>query len=270
VSPLVDALGRRVAAPPHPARIVSLVPSLTELLFALGVGDRVAAVTDYCLHPADALRALPRVGGQKDPDLERLLALAPDLVLAAKEENLRRDVERLDAAGVPVYVTDVRTVEAALALPSEIGAATLAPAARIDELGARMAAGIAAARACQTGRRRLRVFAAVWRDPWMGAGLDTYASALLEACGAENVLGEARRYPKLTLDQLARLAPDLILLPSEPYPFGPADLPPARAVAPALLVDGTLLFWYGPRTARAGELAERLHACGAGARGVTR
>src|SRR3954470_9098839 len=106
---VVDALGRQLELRQRPRRVVSLVPSLTELLFDLGV--QPIAATDFCLHPAERLAPLPRVGGQKDPDLETLLSLRPDFVVVAKEENLRRDVEKLERAGVNVFVTDVKTVD---------------------------------------------------------------------------------------------------------------------------------------------------------------
>ena len=251
---VTDALGRQLDLPRPPARIVSLVPSLTELLFELGAGPRVAAVSDYCLHPARELSSLPRVGGQKDPDLARLLALAPDLVVVAKEENLKRDVERLEAAGVPVYATDVKTVDDALRLPAQLGEALgrsgLAIAARD-----RMTAGVEAVRRAAPVPPAERDLCFVWRDPWIAAGGDTYLSDVLAACGARNLLADRRRYPKLDLPSALALGPDVIVLPSEPYPFTAADLP---SVPNGLLVDGTVLCWYGPRTARIAELAAQL------------
>jgi ABC-type Fe3+-hydroxamate transport system substrate-binding protein len=255
-----DALGRLLEIRKPPARIVSLVPSLTELLFELGAGERVVAATDYCIHPAGALGRLPRVGGQKDPDLAQLIALHPELVIVAKEENLRRDVERLEAAGVPVYVTDVQTLDDALRLPFQLGAAAGVPRARAEALHDRMAEGVAAARRTAEAHatQNLRVVCFVWRDPWIAAGGDTYISDVLAACGARNLFADQRRYPKIDLAAARALGPDAILLPSEPYPFSEADLP---SVERGLLVDGTVLCWYGPRTARIAELASILSAC---------
>jgi ABC-type Fe3+-hydroxamate transport system substrate-binding protein len=251
-----DALGRPLDLRRPPARIVSLVPSLTELLFELGAGERVVAATDYCIHPARELEKLPRVGGQKDPDLAQLIAMAPELVLVAKEENLRRDVERLEAAGVPVYVTDVQTLDDALRLPFQLGAAAGVPRARAEVLHDRMAEGVAAAR--RAAPQNLRVVCFVWRDPWIAVGGDTYINDVLAACGARNLFAEQRRYPKIDLAAARALQPDAIILPSEPYPFSAADLPDVER---GVLLDGTVLCWYGPRTARIAELASILSAC---------
>ncbi len=251
---VIDALGRSLEIRRPPERIVSLVPSLTELLFDLGAGPRVAGVSDYCLHPAAALAKLPRVGGQKDPDLEKLTALAPDLVVVAKEENLRRDVERLDTAGVPVYVTDCKTLDDATRLPFQLGAAVGAPRAASDALHQALVDGIAEARRAAP-QPPLSCICFVWRDPWIAAGGDTYLSDVLAACGAFNLLANERRYPKLELSKALNMRPDLIVLPSEPYPFSEADLP---SVPNGVLVDGTVLCWYGARTARISEIASRL------------
>lgn len=256
-----DALDRPVALSGPARRIVSLVPSLTELLFALDVGERVVGRTDYCLHPAPELARLPTVGGQKDPDLAALEALVPDLVIAAKEENLRRDVDRLEAAGVAVFVTDVRTIEAALALPRQIGALCDAPATMVAALTAAMQAGVEAALGLAAARPRRRSFCAIWRDPWMGANRDTYLQAVLSCCGLDDVCADdPRRYPKVDLEALLApgLAPELVVLPSEPYPFGAVDRAAFPASMPVCLVDGTLACWYGPRLARLPELAAAL------------
>lgn len=247
---VVDALGRSLEIRMHPERVVSLVPSLTELLFDLGVTP--IAATEYCIHPAVEL---PRVGGQKDPDLEKLLSLRPDLVIVAKEENLRRDVEKLERAGVPVYVTDVKTIDDALRLPFQLGAALGVARASSQALHDGMAAGVEAARRIA---RPLTAICFVWRDPWIAVGGDTYCSDVMAACGAVNLLADQERYPKIDLERAQKMRPDVILLPSEPYPFSQGDLP---SLERGVLVDGTVLCWYGPRTARIAEIAIILSAC---------
>jgi ABC-type Fe3+-hydroxamate transport system substrate-binding protein len=239
-------------------RIVSLVPSLTEALFALGLGDRVVGVTDWCVHPAEALAGRPRVGGTKNPRIGAILELAPDLVLANREENTRRDVARLEAAGVAVWVTYPRTVRDAAALLRELaqlGAPPRALRERVEPLEAEVARAEASRPA-----RATRFFCPVWRRPWMAVGADTYAHDLLELCGGENVFRERseRRYPIVETSELLRARPEVILLPDEPYAFGPHDVADlARLDVPAArdgrihLVDGTLVSWYGPRTLRA-------------------
>jgi ABC-type hemin transport system substrate-binding protein len=241
-----------------PARIVSLVPSLTESLFALGLGERVVGVTEWCVHPADAVAKLPRVGGTKTPDLPAVLALEPDLVLANREENRRRDVERLEAAGVRVWLTYPRTVAegaALLAELAELGASAEARRRVVEPVREALA---------EAERTRpaegVPVFCPIWRNPWLAVGADTYADDLLSLCGGRNVFAarRERRYPRVTLDEAVAAAPEVVLLPDEPYAFGPADVAELRRLPmPAArdgrihVIDGTWVSWYGPRIARA-------------------
>ena len=249
-----DALDRPLSVREHPTRIVSLVPSVTELLFDLGAGDRVVAVSRYCSEPAHALASLLRVGGQKDPDVAGLLALAPDLVLAVKEENLARDIASIERAGVPVYVADVRSLEDAVALVGEICDVVDGEARAADAIRTRVQAGIAEARRLAAGLS-VRLFCPVWRDPLIGISSDTFMGDLLAACGAELVLAgrpqdhHGHRYPKVTLAELRAARPDAILLPTEPYPFTERDVAELSSIAPAAIIDGKLLQWYGARTA---------------------
>jgi ABC-type hemin transport system substrate-binding protein len=258
---------RRLAAP---ARIVSLVPSVTESLFALGLGGRVVGVTDWCVHPREAVAQLPKVGGTKTPSIARILGLAPDLVIANREENRRRDIERLEAAGVRVFVTYPRSVREGVDLLHELAALGAPPAQ-----SARVVAGVEAALATALEQRpaqRARVFCAIWKRPWMVVGGDTYANDLIEVCGGLNVFaghGE-RRYPIVELEEMAAAQPEVVLLPDEPYAFGPRDVAELAALdVPAAhegrihLLDGTLIFWHGPRIERA--LAALRPLLGAGA-----
>lgn len=249
-----DALGRRVALAVPPQRIISLVPSLTEYLFAVGAGARLVGITDFCSEPAALVAHLPRLRGTKNPDRAAIAALRPDLVLAAKEENRQRDVVALEQAGIPVYVTDVCSVAGALAELATLANILQVAAPLLDELRA------AAAAVGQAGPPRARLLAFIWRDPWMVVGADTYASDLLQLCGAENLgLHLAGRYPRADLADLLALDPDVILLPDEPYAFGPADraaFAPFASVAAVRaqrlhLCDGKLLTWYGSRTLQA-------------------
>lgn len=255
----IDPLGRELHIPGPPRRIVSLVPSLTEYLFAIGAGDRLVGATDFCVEPAAQVAALPKVRGTKNPDRDAIRALRPDLVLAAKEENMARDVRALEEAGVPVYVTDIRTVAGALEqlgalarlLDAREGAAPVLDALRSALWQASAAEGV---------RERRRALAFIWRDPWMAVGEDNYADDLLRLCGAENAaLALPGRYPRASLDAFMALAPEVILLPDEPYRFAEADWEafapygdvPAVRERQVYLCDGKLLTWYGPRTAEA-------------------
>lgn len=256
-----DALPPRRAADFRGSqRIVSLVPSWTESLFALGLGDRVVGVTQWCVYPVDGVAGLPKLGGTKNPDVSAIIALCPDLVIANHEENMRRDVLRLEAAGVPVLVTDARTVRQGVAELRALADLGAGDAALARVLGPVEQALAEAERVLAALARPTPVFCPIWRDPWMSVGGGTYAGDLLRLCGGRNVFADHgdRRYPRVRLDEVVDAAPEVVLLPDEPYAFGPADVEALRALAlPAgrngriLCIDGTLVSWYGPRIARA-------------------
>jgi ABC-type Fe3+-hydroxamate transport system substrate-binding protein len=256
---LVDASGVALALPRPPRRLVSLVPSLTETLCHLGLADALVGVTVYCREPADVVRAKTRVGGEKDPDLAAIRALAPDLVLANVEENVRAHVDALRAEGIPVWVTYPRTVPDAIAMIRGLGRVT-ATERRADALADELEALYREGQERRAGRPRARVFYAVWRGPYMTIGGDTYIHDVLRACGASNIFGDhPQRYPTVTLEEVAARAPEVIVLPDEPFRFRHthlADFAPYRDV-PAVrdgrihLVDGKPFSWHGPRIADA-------------------
>jgi ABC-type hemin transport system substrate-binding protein len=223
-------------------RIVSLVPSLSELVWWLGAGSRLVGRTRFCTEPAGVIEAVPAMGGTKNPDLARILAARPDLVIANREENRREDVEALREAGVEVLLTDPNSVLEAITMIREIGR-RLGAEARAE----RLAADIEGALATTEAAPSMRVYTAVWHHPLMGLGSETYGHSLLEACGASNVLAGRPRYPELSMDELRQLAPELILLPDEPFPFDAGHAEVYRQIAPARVIDGKLVWWYGPR-----------------------
>jgi ABC-type Fe3+-hydroxamate transport system substrate-binding protein len=230
-------------------RAVSLVPSLTEAVAETLPGLLVGA-TDWCTHPAGL--EVVRVGGTKNPDVARIVALAPELVIANAEENRAADLEALRAAGCDVWVTDPETVPDALAqLRTLLGALG---ADRVDWLDA-------AERAWATPWRggRLRAVVPIWRRPWMALGRDTFAGDVLGRLGVDNALADSPdRYPRIDLAALPEH--ELVVLPDEPYAFAADDGPEAFAPTPCALVSGRHLTWYGPslaeaRTVLAGQLA---------------
>ena len=229
-----------------PMRVVSLVPSLTELVWWFGLGDSMVGRTRFCTEPAGQIEAAPIVGGTKNPRVERIIALQPDVVIANKEENRREDIEALRAAGLNVVVTDPNSVDEALAMVKELGA-LLGRQAKASDLVREVEAALA-----EPGlEMRPRVFVAVWKEPFLGLGAKTYGHDLLERAGAENVLATRSRYPEVTLKELQALGPELILLPDEPYPFSEEDVADFGRIAAARVIDGKLLWWYGPRMAGA-------------------
>lgn len=271
-----------------PRRVVSLVPSVTESLFDLGCGERVVGVTEYCIHPTARVSGLPKIGGTKNPDLAAIIALQPDLVIANQEENRKEDVEALRAEGFSVWVTFPCTVAQTFEHLWDLirlfdvphMSQVIDAMERVYEWGARAA----------EDNPGVSVFVPIWREPkgtdsprwWMTLNRGTYVHDLLRACGGANVfadrdrryplaadLGEAppvetnrehdTRYPRVTPPEVASRAPDVILLPSEPYPFTDADRAAfdSQTEIPAVqhqrihLVDGTLLTWPGTRVGRA-------------------
>ena len=257
--PRQDASGALVALPERPSRIVSLIPSITELLFALGLDERIVGVTIFCSEPRDRVARTAKVGREKDPDLARIRALAPDLVIANIEENRREVVDALRAEGVPVWVTFPRTLGQGIALVRELGAVTGAESAAAA-LAAPLEAAHKRVTARVAGRTRVRVFCPIWRGPYMTVNRDTYVHDVLWTCGGDNVFADgAARYPTVTLEDVRGAAPDVILLPDEPYRFRAAHLRDFAPLAdvPAVrtgrihLIDGKLISWYGPRIAEA-------------------
>jgi ABC-type hemin transport system substrate-binding protein len=212
-------------------RIVSLVPSATETLRALGA--TVVACTRFCEQPD-----LPHVGGTKNPDVDAIVRLAPDLVVVDEEENRREDAEALAAAGIELVVTAVRSVDDALAALDALAAAAgrSAPPRDLPPTAATWASA----------------FVPIWRRPWMSVNADTYGASLLGRLGISLVTAaDTSRYPTVELDAVAATAPDLVLVPSEPYAFGDAHVAELRAAFPRSAVervDGRDLFWWGVRT----------------------
>src|SRR5712671_1386178 len=250
---IADDMGFRVELPHPPARIVSLVPSWTETLFALGFNSEIVGVTKFCVEPAAAVASIAKVGGTKNPDVRAILNLAPELVIANAEENRREDIERLRAGGIPVFTTYPRTVPGAVesilrmgrALGRESGAAALAKEITLSVSGIEAGLGV-------WSKLRLRAFCPIWKKPWMTFNADTYAHDVLRMMGFNNVFASAgERYPRTTVEEAVEHRPDIVLLPDEPYEFDHDDLEEMKAMLPValgrrvLLISGRDLHWYG-------------------------
>jgi ABC-type Fe3+-hydroxamate transport system substrate-binding protein len=275
---------------PHPPqRVVSLVPSVTESLIGLGVAAALVGVTDYCVRPAAQTAELPKVGGTKNPDLARVKAALPDLIIANREENRSEDLEALAAAGFKIWLTFPCTVREAIDVLWDMTKLFHLP--HMGQGLSVLETGYEWASLAAPNSPTVKVFCPIWREPaaadglprwWMTANRHTYLHDLLALCGGENVfagrerryplaadLGEAAaeatdperdtRYPRVSPAEVAAAAPEVILLPSEPYPFGEADLAaldawpdiPAVKSARVHFVDGSLLTWPGIRLTKA-------------------
>ncbi|MFL6157710.1 MAG: helical backbone metal receptor [Marmoricola sp.] len=250
----LDDLGEPVPVTGTARRVVSLVPSLTEAL-ATALPEALVGATDWCTHPTDL--SVVRVRGTKNPDLARIRELHPDLVVANQEENRRLDVDRLRASGIPVWVTRIETLDEAFTSLGRLfheGLSWPLPA-WLDEAAELFRAPVAGPGAS--------VVVPVWRDPWMAVGPRTFTSDLLARVGLTNVVPDGpSRYPSLGPAELRDLAPDLVLLPDEPYVFTAADGPDAFPGQEHRLVSGRLLTWYGPSLVEAHAV---LHALRTGA-----
>jgi ABC-type Fe3+-hydroxamate transport system substrate-binding protein len=230
-----DLLGRTFDFATPPSRVVSLVPSLTETLSDLGAGDAVVGITDFCIFPEGL--DLPRVGGTKNPRIDEIRALAPDLVYVNLEENLERHAKQIEEFA-PVFVTEPKTVDDVAELITTLGA-----------IHRRDTRGLTESLARERGVVADFTFAVpIWKKPWMWCGGDTYVSNLVESIGGRNVLRDQERYPSMPLDDVLALKPDIVFLPDEPYLFTSADAAEIRGTRVIGPFPGHLFTWHGTRT----------------------
>ena len=245
VQSVIDQLGRRVEILFPPQRIVSLVPSQTELLFDLGVGERVAGITKFCIYPSEARQSATVIGGTKNFDFDKIAALKPDLIIGNKEENYQAGIEQL-ATQYPLWMSDISDLTEALAMIRQVGLLVGA-----TEKGEQLAAEITASFAALEARQHLIPVAYfIWRKPYMAAASGTFIDDMLRRAGFRNVFAYLGRYPEITPEQLVAAAPARIFLSSEPYPFKKKHLAEFQDICPRAkiqLVDGELFSWYGSR-----------------------
>lgn len=239
---VTDQIGRTVRIPKTPQRIISLVPSQTELLFDLGLDERVVGITKFCVHPENWFRTRIRVGGTKQLHFDIFEQLKPDLIIANKEENNREDVERLESE-FPVWVSDVNDLDSALEMIRKVAEITDADSTElIDVIESNFSE-------LKPTSAALKTVYLIWKNPYMAAGTDTFINDMLQRCGFENVAGSTR-YPELMEEKLVEIKPELVLLSSEPFPFGETHIRDLQELLPnakIMLVDGELFSWYGSR-----------------------
>ncbi|SDS91102.1 substrate-binding protein [Mucilaginibacter mallensis] len=245
-----DQLNRAVDLPDIPKRIISVVPSQTELLFDLGLDDKITGITNFCTHPANKTRSKTTVGGTKKLDIDLIKTLNPDLIIANKEENDRVQIEEL-MNYFPVWISDINNLQGAVEMINSIGemldckdkAETLTSSIihQFDQL--------------KPSPLKLRVAYLIWRKPYMVAGSDTFINSMLGQSGLTNAF-DLSRYPEVNSDMLINARPDVIFLSSEPYPFAEKHITEFKVIVPnakIILVDGEMFSWYGSRLLLAPE-----------------
>ncbi|MBS4065310.1 MAG: ABC transporter substrate-binding protein [Chitinophagaceae bacterium] len=243
-----DQTGKLISKPSSPLRIVSLVPSITELLFDLGLNDDVVGITKFCVHPKEWFQTKTRVGGTKTVSVEKVKTLQPNLILANKEENVKEQVEEL-AKEFSVYTSDITTVADAYNMMLKVGELTDTKEKAV-EIVETIKTGLVKPEQAKT----LKVLYLIWQKPYMAAGGDTFINDMLLKAGLVNVLQQQNRYPQLTVDEIKALNPDVLLLSSEPFPFQQKhadELKQLTGIGTIKLVDGEIFSWYGSRMLQA-------------------
>ena len=241
-----DQLGNTLELDSTPKRIISIVPSQSELLFDLGLDNEVVGITKFCVHPQHWLKEKSVIGGTKKLHIEKIRSLDPDLVIANKEENNKEDIESIEVF-CPVWVSDVKDVESALEMIQSMGD-LVGKRREADELFERIYAGFQRLK----NRQLKKAIYLIWRNPYMAAGSDTFIHDIMNRVGYKNLVS-ANRYPEITLSEMKSLDPDIVLLSSEPYPFREKHIEKLNSVfdCDIKLVDGELFSWYGSRMLKA-------------------
>ncbi len=251
-----DQLNRTIQLPYSPQRIISVVPSQTELLHYLGLKKEIIGITKFCVHPNNWFRTKTRIGGTKTLNLDKIRELKPTLIIANKEENNQSQIETL-AKEFPVWISDINNVPEALEMITQVGEIT-----NISLLAQQLVAEVTKGFASIQPLTGISTAYFIWRAPWMVAGHTTYINDLMQRCGMVNVFAnQDSRYPEVTAEELKAANPQLILLSSEPYPFNDLHIAELQALCPkakVLLVDGEMFSWYGNRMLEAAEYLEGL------------
>jgi ABC-type Fe3+-hydroxamate transport system substrate-binding protein len=239
-----DQMGNELVLPALPGRIISLVPSQTELLFDLGLESRIAGITKFCIHPKAKTESVPKIGGTKKFDSDKIISLKPDLIIGNKEENYKEGIETLQK-NFPVWMSDIKDIYDALFMIQSLGELN-----GKEEEAFQLAFKIKNSLTEYQAPYRLRAAYFIWKDPFMSVGHDTFIHELMRVAGFSNVFSDQQRYPIVSEDNIKDSAPEIILLSSEPYPFVEKHLQEFRQLCPdalVILVDGEMFSWYGSR-----------------------
>jgi ABC-type Fe3+-hydroxamate transport system substrate-binding protein len=252
-----DQTGNTITLNKPPCRIVSLVPSQTELLHDIGLSDEVIGITKFCIHPAEWFRNKTRVGGTKQLNIDSIHRLQPDLIIANKEENVKEQVEEL-ARNYPVWISDINNLEDAYTMMNQIGLMT-----------SRKAAAEILISQIKTNFTKLPSYSVqpktaylIWQKPYMTIGNDTFIHSMLQIAGFKNIFSDKTRYPEITITDLQNENCELLLLSSEPFPFKQKHIEELQPLLPStkiILADGEIFSWYGSRLLKAPDYFINLH-----------
>ena len=249
-------MGRHISLSQVPKRIISLVPSQTELLFDLGLEKEVVGLTKFCIYPGDKVKDKIKIGGTKSYRLDRIKELKPDLIIGNKEENDKKQVEAL-MKEYPVWMSDIKDLESALEMIEKLGL-ILEKSNEAIQLSSKIKTAFTK---LPTTNRPLKTAYFIWKKPYMVAGNGTFIQEMLHIAGFQNVFASQDRYPKTSLEELKSIQPEVILLSSEPYPFAQKHIDEFKKVCPnaiVRLVDGELFSWYGSRLLKAPSYFKQL------------
>lgn len=250
-----DPLGNSIPVSFTPQRIISLVPSQTELLADLGLEDHVVGITKFCVHPQRWRKTKTIIGGTKRFDIDLIRSLQPDLIIGNKEENYQEGIETLSRQ-YPVWMSDIVTLADALNMIRQLGQITNT-SFKADKIASDIESSLGKLNMLPA----LKTLYLIWKNPWMAAAPGTFIHEMMQAAGLENCFLNQTRYPELNTEQLKRLNPELILLSSEPYPFQEKHIQELQQLCPnakILLVDGEMFSWYGSRLLKFPEYLETL------------
>lgn len=239
-----DQFGNIIKLEKAPTRIISLVPSQTELLYHLGLGEKVVGITKFCIHPEEWFRTKEKIGGPKSLDLQKIAELAPDLIIGNKEENIKDQIEEAERIA-PVWLSDIYNLEDSLEMIAKVSA-ICDKKKEGEAINAQIKQNF---QALIPFKQQTRVLYMIWRKPFMAVAADTFIDFVLTDClGIVNAIGAQERYPELDLDNLPEV--DYVFLSTEPYPFQEKHIPEVQKLFPnakILIVDGEYFTWYGSR-----------------------
>jgi len=254
-----DQLGRKIEISFPPKKIISIVPSQTELLFDLGLEEEVIGITRFCVHPEKWFRTKTRVGGTKKLNIEKIISMQPDLIIANKEENTEEQIQSLSEK-FPMWVSDIKTLEDAFEMMRIVGAMT-GKVHRVTEMVAEIKSAFSNHLIPDAHNPLSTAAYLIWYEPLMTIGSDTFIHSMMLAAGFRNVFATLTRYPSITLDELKAASPQYILLSSEPFPFKQKQVDELQQQLPSskiILVDGKMFSWYGSRLLKAPQYFSEL------------